>query len=99
MPYASGVGHANTDTSYQAAVDIKPKASTLRETVLTFMRKNNLIRFSTEDIAEHTNLLYREVQPRVSELRSRNKIRDSGFRTTGCSGKAIILWEIVSNPD
>lgn len=87
-----GVGHQGGDTSLRAALDIAPKAATIR---LKVMRKlAELDRpLTSEELADRLGIPYESVQPRLSELRRDNLVHDSGIRRTGRHGKPIIAWE------
>lgn len=94
MPYTeTGVGFQRTDTSYNAANEVD--AGTIRKKVIVLLREMNMP-LTSEDITAMLGLPYPSVQPRLSELRSKNLVEDSGERGLSQYGKAIIKWQVVS---
>jgi hypothetical protein len=89
--YPQTPGYQNTDTSRDAAHDMKPKAETLRLKVLGVLRlaPHGL---TTQEISERLLVGYPSIQPRTSELRNMGMITDSGRRRLNSSGKKAIVW-------
>jgi len=95
MPYTNqGVGYQSTDTSKNAAVDLSPKASTIRDFVIKYLKRVNCPATS-EEIAAGIGLDYVSVQPRLSELQASGHVRDSGQRKKSRYNKNIIAWEMA----
>lgn len=91
--YPQSPGCKKTDTSREAAEDIKPKAKYVRDKVLADLRTNGPA--ITERIAQRIGLPYSTVQPRTSELRAQELIEDTGWREKNASGKKAIVWRAV----
>lgn len=90
----NGTGFQKTDTSYAAGQNIAPKAKTLRTQVLEYLRDQRRP-ISTADVADGLGRPYGSIQPRLSELRDRGLIVDSGERGTTKYGSSCILWKIA----
>jgi len=88
-----GAGYRNTDTSYAAALEIEPKAATIRKRIIEHMRTINAP-ISADDTAEALALSVLAVRPRFSELRESGRIVDSNQRGTNRSGRSSILWKL-----
>ena len=95
LPYTDeGTGYQNTDTSLNAALLAKPKRLRDRVYALILGVKPFGI-FSAEDIAHHLRCDPASVKPRLTELQSLGKIKDSGARGKTRMGRSCILWTIV----
>lgn len=94
MHYPQHPGWQKTDTSFQAAVDMKPRKQRLQDIVMDCLSFNPQ-GLTTEEVCERTGQDYKALQPRFSELRAEGKITDSGKRRKGASGKNIIVWQAV----
>ena len=88
-----GVGYRNTDTSHAAALEIEPKAATIRKKIIEHMRTINAP-ISPDDTADALGLSVLAVRPRFSELRESGRILDSDQRGTNRSGRSCILWKL-----
>ena len=81
MPYTDdGVGYQKTDTSHNAAEQVS--AGTIRDYVLSYLH-SQVGPQTSEEIAKGISLDYVSVQPRLSELRNMNLVRDSSTRKIG----------------
>lgn len=89
--YPNEPGHQATDTSRQAAEDIRPKAATLRKQVLEMIRESVFGR-SADSISRELGITILSIRPRCSELNAKGLIVDSGRRDLTESGKASIIW-------
>lgn len=87
-------GWQATDTSMQAAIDMKPRKQRLQDIVMDCLEWSPR-GLTTEEVCERTHQHYKALQPRFSELRAEGKIIDSGKRRKGASGKNIIVWQAV----
>ncbi len=93
MPYNSeGVGHANTDTSENAAAEVDAK--TIRKLVLKILEVNDPRAMTADEISRLLDIPGCSVRPRLSELRNSNEVRDSGVRRKGNWGKPMICWQL-----
>lgn len=98
MPYTNhGTGYQKTDTSAAAAIGMEKKSTTLQRQVLEYVRGASRP-VSTEEIAAALDRPYGSIQPRLSELKNKGKIEDSGQRGTTRWGKSCILWA-AANPN
>lgn len=92
--YPNTPGYRRTDTSQAAAIAMLPRVGTLQEAVLNALRDRGPL--ATFEIAEAIGKSYRSVQPRTSELRAGELIRDSGQRKTDPdTGRDTIVWAAV----
>jgi len=96
-PYHNFPGFQNKDTSYQAAKDMAPKASTIRKKCLDLFRQYPK-GLTADEIAVMLKMHVLSVRPRVTEL-SKSKpplIFDTGERRTSPTfGKTAIVWRIM----
>ena len=93
MPYLDNdVGYQGTDTSFNSAKTVK--AEPIRQQILNSMRKNPALGFSTTEMAKLLDRPYCSVQPRMTELKNRNQIEDSGRRTKTKYNKEEIVWQL-----
>lgn len=90
-PYAAG--HRGVDTSIEAAKAITPKLNRLQQLVVNYLKANGPA--TSEQIAFGCNVAECAIQPRTSELKKREIIRDSGKRFKNTRGKKAIAWEAV----
>lgn len=89
--YANGhPGWKGRGTSFAAAVQIAPKAPTLRDRVLAEVGRGA---GTPEDICARLGIDILAGRPRFSELAKAGKIRDSGARGVSRSGGKAIVWE------
>jgi len=90
--YPEEPGYQRTDTSKQAAEDMKGKVNGLRSWVLNALRTAPMTTF---EITIATGKSYRSIQPRTSELRAMDLIEDSGLRRIDPeTGKNTIVWRV-----
>jgi DNA-binding MarR family transcriptional regulator len=90
--YPDVPGHRGVDTSIAAADDIAPSIGRLQRLVLHAIASAGPVGRSTNELAGQLSLDRSSVQPRTSELRSKNLITDSGFRRRNANGKRAIVW-------
>lgn len=90
--YAHGdPGYRQTDTSFDAAQEIRPKQGKLQQLVLDLLADHGPL--ATFEIAALANLPEKSVQPRTTELRNAGKIEDSGERRKATGSKTgSIVW-------
>ena len=93
--YPTAPGYQRTDTSKQAAEDMKGKATGLRAVVLSALRTAPM---TTYELTIATGKSYRSIQPRTSELRAMDLIEDSGTRRIDPeTGKNTIVWRTIND--
>ena len=94
MPYTKdGIGHRRIDTSEDAAADAADGAPFYRLMVLQDLNMNGPS--TADEVADRLNQSPLTIRPRVSELRTAGKIRDTGARRRNASGKSAAVWELV----
>lgn len=87
----AGIGHQKTDTSHFAAISMDQSAPTIRAKALAWLREQ-MFGATTEEITAALGISYRAVQPRISELREKQLLKDSQERRPNKSGRAAIIW-------
>lgn len=91
--YPREPGWKHTDTSRDAAEAIKPSTGYLREKVLSFLSQYGPS--TSREISIGLGIDYASIQPRTSELRRLQKIKDSGERRADSkTGKRVIVWAV-----
>lgn len=83
-------------TSQDAAQRIEPRAETLRRIVLEAIRASADGLTDEEGIAL-TDMPANTYRPRRVELWRMNWIRDSGRTRATRSGRAAVVWEVITN--
>lgn len=78
-----------TDTSAEAAEKIKPDAPTLREKVYALVALKPL---TSDEIATMMGEDILSIRPRLSELREKGLIGDSGLRRPNIKGNRQIVY-------
>ncbi|MGE3333645.1 MAG: hypothetical protein AB7I36_08375 [Rhodospirillaceae bacterium] len=86
------VAVGKTDTSFEAACAIQPKASVIRERVLEEIKRLGALGGTPSEIAPRIKELLLNVRPRCTELRAAGAIKDSGKRRRNGRGKNEIVW-------
>lgn len=90
--YPEAPGYRNTDTSIQAAEELRPKAKICKEKVLMCLKENRS-GLTSYEMSQKTGIPYHTVQPRTSELRIIRQIKDSGIRRVNPeTQKNSIVW-------
>jgi hypothetical protein len=96
--YPDTPGYKTTGPSKEVAQDIQSDARNVRARVLKTI-KDSVAGLTAQEIGLELNpdLSPREarewVKPRISELRNKGEIRDSGLRRANDSGKKVTVWE------
>lgn len=91
--YPDAPGYRNTDTSFQAAEAVKPKAGVVRLMVLEALKVRPM---TSIEIAQYIGLPYFTVQPRCAEARAKGLIEDSGARgPSRDESKLAIVWRLA----
>ena len=95
MPYTPNrTGYRNTDTSALAAVQVEPKTKIMRDAILAAMKRHGAP-VGADELAEIMDVNTLAVRPRLTELRDKGLIRDTGPRGQTNMGKSCILWEVA----
>ena len=94
-PFPHDPGYAKNDTSYDAAMAIKPTKARLQSEVLAALPAHPL-GLTSHELAEVTGRSYASIQPRTAELSSEEErqIEDSGDRRPTPSGRNSVVWRI-----
>lgn len=93
MPYTeNGTGFRRTDTSLDAAKKVEKSSAPMRTRVLAVLM-GSAEGMTAQEIAEALGLKhYYGMQPRLSELKRKGLIEDSGKRRELPSGNKGIVW-------
>ena len=82
----------HSDTSQRAAVAIEPKAGTLRDSVLSFLRGRMDRGATDEEIQRFLEMDPSTQRPRRIELVQAGLVRNSGGTRTTTSGRQAVIW-------
>lgn len=95
MPYLEPgqSGHANTDTSRRVAEETLSYKGRLHRKILDTLH-GSILPMTADQIAAELGMDILSIRPRVTELKNRNLIRDSGQRGLSSRGKQMIAWEV-----
>lgn len=94
--YPHAPAYRNTDTSKAAAEAIKPTAATIRGMVLQAIKARGDHGTTSKELSELLRIPYEAAQPRTSELRAQELIKDSGQRRASrAEDKLAIVWVAV----
>lgn len=85
-----------TDTSIIAGDKIKYTASEIKMQILDALKFPFVRGATSDELAEHLKIAYKNVQPRCSDLRRDKYIIDSGIRRSNEDGNPVIVWIIES---
>ena len=91
--YPNTPGYQNTDTSKLAAQSMIDCAATLRNRVYQAIHRSGDRGMTSGEVAKSLGLSSpHDVSPRVTELRRKQMIYDSGQRRRNESGRTAIVW-------
>ena len=90
--YPSTPGHRGIDTSIAAAEVVARIAGPLRRVVFQAIHEAGVRGLTIDELATVTRLPRYSVQPRTTELKHDQRIRDSGRRRPNASGCNAIVW-------
>jgi hypothetical protein len=90
--YPDAPGHRGVETSVEAADAIAPVAGRLQRLALATIRDAGDAGLTADELAARLGMDRWSVQPRTSELRRKQLIRDSGQRRRNATGKRAIVW-------
>jgi predicted ArsR family transcriptional regulator len=90
--YPESPGSQNTDTSREAARSMDNDASTLRGQCLSALGSHDQ---TADEIAESVGESILTIRPRVTELKAKGKVFDSGKRRPNESGRNAIVWTLT----
>ncbi len=92
--YPNMPGAYPVETSLEAAEAIAPVAKTLRDKTEAVIREAGPTGLTSDEAAAAVGFDRWSIQPRVSELRTLNRIIDSGQRRRNVTGKRAIVWVV-----
>lgn len=88
VPYDAG-SKTKEGPSNAAGDAIRPRTKTLRDDVLTVLKRGN---FTADEIADRMGKSILAVRPRVTELNAAGDIEDTGLRRLNSSGVRATVW-------
>lgn len=87
---------AHSATSREAAIEIYPKAGTLRASVYEALAQAGDAGLTDEQIGQQIRMGGNTVRPRRVELVEKGLVRDSGRRRETGSGRKAVVWVCAS---
>lgn len=91
--YPNHAGYKQLTTAKDAADSIEPHAKILREQVLNVLKMRSM---TADEVAEWLGESILSIRPRLSELKTKELIVDTGIRRKNVSGKKAIVWEGIT---
>lgn len=85
--------HNGTETSKDAAADIKRHLPTLEQRVLVYVA--GVDNATNDEIEVALSMNGSTVRPRIVELRERGLVEDSGVRRKTRTGRKAVAWRLV----
>lgn len=101
-PETPGVRAGSPDTSHAAAESVADAAKTREAMAMRFIRSRGLVGATADEVADAQGWERYSSRPRLSTLRARGSILDSGERRKGASGRSQAVWiaaEYAAKPD
>jgi hypothetical protein len=92
--YPDYPGAYPVETSMEAADAIASKCGRLQKLALDAIAARRALGLTVEETAKATGVDERSIQPRISELRTRRLVVDSGHRRRNSTGRRAIVWVI-----
>jgi predicted ArsR family transcriptional regulator len=90
MPYIDDIGYRHRDTSYDAALRIKPSAASYGAKVLAILATRGPM--TPDEVAEALDVSVLTVRPRFTALCQAGIIVDTGQRRRNANGRNTIVW-------
>jgi hypothetical protein len=91
-PYPESPGYKREGPSKDAAQKTAGRAGELRGRVLTEIERAGFLGITADEVAAKLNETVLSVRPRLSELRSAEKIEPTGERRPNASGMTATVW-------
>lgn len=91
-PDSPGVRAGSPDTSYQAADSVSDAAANREALALRMIREKGRYGATADEVADALGWERYSARPRLSMLRARGNIDDSGKRRRGVSGRFQVVW-------
>ena len=92
--YPNSPGYKDNDTSREAAESVAYDSETLRAAVYSALKTKGAM--TADEAAEYLGQHFLSIRPRITELKAKGKIQDSGVRRKNLSGKNAKVWEIIN---
>jgi hypothetical protein len=90
--YPGVAGHRGVDTSIEAAEPMTPKIGRLQRLALKAVRNAGAWGLTSDETAEALHSDRWSIQPRLSELKLKGLVVDSGLLRFNSTGKRAIVW-------
>lgn len=97
--YPDAPGHRGVDTSIAAADAITGVAGRLRSIVYRTICEAGPNGITTDEIAKALGMPRYRVQPRTTELKHHQRIKDSGRRRYNVSGCRATVWIVADRQE
>jgi DNA-binding Lrp family transcriptional regulator len=85
---------SDLDTSYQASIEIRESARTLRGRVLDLLLRRGIYGATDEEIQDTLKMSANTERPRRRELEQAGAIVRSGIYRRTRSGRAAVVWQV-----
>ena len=95
--YPVGPGYQHTDTSRDAAASMMPTLDTIRYQCFEALRVMG--NATADEVADRLGLSVLTVRPRITELKRKALIVDTGIRRTNRSGRYAAVMRIITYGD
>ena len=97
--YPDAPGHRGIETSIKAARAVAPKLGRLQRLTLEAIAERSAFGLTADECADVLGMDRYSIQPRISELKRKGCIADSGRRRFNATGKRAIVWiALVARP-
>lgn len=93
--YPNSPGFRDTDTSRAAADSVAHDAPALQALVINALRHAGDGGLTADECAARLGLNLLSIRPRVTELKAKGQVKDSGERRRNASGRRAIVWILV----
>jgi DNA-directed RNA polymerase specialized sigma24 family protein len=94
VEYPDAPGHRGVETSIEAAESVAPMIGRLQKMTFDAITSRGAFGLTADEAAEVLGMDRWSIQPRVSELRKKGLIADSGLRRRNTTGKRAIVWTL-----
>lgn len=94
-PHAPGA-KGQAETGYQAADAIEAQVAALSLQALKAIDAAGQRGVTADEAAAYAGVSILAMRPRLSELKAKNLVRDSGIRRRNDSGRLAVVWERVA---
>lgn len=88
--YPESPGYKESGASREAALSMQEDAATLRGRALDLLKWEAL---TADEVAARLSRSILSIRPRISELRAKGLVENTGARRVNASGKAAAVWK------